>query len=86
MNSPFVRRPRLIPEWQRTLKKSAVVWVSVLSSILTAAPLIIPQLQMLIDPLLCLKITCAIFAAIPLLRIIQQKIEAPDDADQQDQE
>ncbi|MGV1912092.1 hypothetical protein G6K96_21510 [Agrobacterium vitis] len=75
-----MKKPRLIPEWQQTLKKSAVVWVSVLSSLATAAPLIIPQLQMLIDPMLCLKITCGIFALIPILRIIQQKIGAPDDA------
>ncbi|MCM2451932.1 hypothetical protein [Agrobacterium vitis] len=75
-----IRAPRLIPEWQQTLKKSAVVWVSIASSLLTAAPLIIPQLQLILDPVLCLKITCGIFALIPILRIIQQKIGAPDDA------
>ncbi|MCM2293023.1 hypothetical protein NAC44_11890 [Allorhizobium sp. BGMRC 0089] len=76
-----LRRPQLVPHWQRVARRSAVVIVSAVSSLLSAAPFLVPQLQQVLDPWTCLKISAGIFALIPVVRLIKQDmgIEDADD-------
>ncbi|MGG7518849.1 hypothetical protein ACQ3G6_13270 [Allorhizobium undicola] len=83
MNRLPSRRPQLVPHWQRVARRSAVVLVSSVSSLLSAAPFLVPQLQQALDPWTCLMISAGIFALIPILRLIKQDMGIPD-ADQQD--